>query len=133
MKQILCALLIVLATQVQADNYEYPFLVLTKGNGSQVALSVEGLEVTFENGQLVAKNTSGSSQFTLAELASMQFSKTNDGTENSVNGMTADSREDSETLYDLSGRRAYRQGTAIRKGLYVVRKANGETSKILVK
>lgn len=125
--------MVAFATQMQADSYEYPFLVLTKGSGSQVTLSVEGLEMTFENGQLVAKNTSGSSQFTLSELASMQFSKTNDGTENGVNGMAAESREDSETLYDLSGRRAYRQGTAIRKGLYVVRKANGETSKILVK
>ena len=133
MKKLICILLLVAAAQAQATDYEYPYLVLTTGSGSKVALAVDGLEMTFENGKLVAKTSTGTTSLTLADLTSMQFSQTNDGTEDGVSAMTATGREGSETLYDLSGRRAYRQGTAIRKGVYVMRKANGETSKILVK
>ena len=133
MKKLICILLLVTAAQAQATDYEYPYLVLTTGSGSKVALAVDGLEMTFENGKLVAKTATGTTSLTLADLTSMQFSQTNDGTEDGVSATTATGREGSETLYDLSGRRAYRQGTAIRKGVYVMRKANGETSKILVK
>lgn len=133
MKKILFIMMVVFASQLQADEYEYPYLILTTGNGAQVALGVNGLEMTFENGQLVAKNSVGSSTFTLADLASMQFSQSNSGIVDGVHSTDAAGRDGQETLYDLSGRRAYRQGTAVRKGLYVVRKSNGETSKILVK
>ena len=50
-----------------------------------------------------------------------------------ISAATAAGTGGSETFYDLSGRRAYRQGSTVRKGIYVMRKANGETSKILVK
>ena len=133
MKKLICILLLVVTASLQAADYEYPYLVLTTGSGSKVALAVDGLEMTFENGKLVAKTATGTTSLTLADLASMQFSQTNDGTEDGVSATTATGREGSETLYDLSGRRAYRQGTALRKGVYVMRKANGETSKILVK
>lgn len=133
MKKLICILLLVVTASLQAADYEYPYLVLTTGSGSKVALAVDGLEMTFENGKLVAKTATGTTSLTLADLASMQFSQTNDGTEDGVSATTATGREGSETLYDLSGRRAYRQGTAVRKGVYVMRKANGETSKILVK
>ena len=133
MKKLICILLLVTAAQAQATDYEYPYLVLTTGSGSKVALAVDGLEMTFENGKLVAKTSTGTTSLTLADLTSMQFSQTNDGAEDGVSATTATGREGSETLSDLSGRRAYRQGTAIRKGVYVMRKANGETSKILVK
>lgn len=133
MEKLICILLLVTAAQAQATDYEYPYLVLTTGSGSKVALAVDGLEMTFENGKLVAKTSTGTTSLTLADLTSMQFSQTNDGAEDGVSATTATGREGSETLYDLSGRRAYRQGTAIRKGVYVMRKANGETSKILVK
>ena len=133
MKKILCILLVVVTLQLQGADYEYPYLILTTSSGTQMALAVDGLEMTFENGQLVAKNANGSSAITLAALAAMQFSQTNDGVTDAVDSTQTVGREGSETLYDLCGRRAYRQGTAVRKGLYVVRKANGETSKILVK
>lgn len=133
MKKILCMMMVVFATQVQAADYEFPYLILTTGSGSQVALAVDGLEMTFEKGQLVAKNALGSTTFTLSDLTSMQFSQNNTGVIDAVTGMPTAGSEGNETMYDLAGRRAYRQGTAVRKGVYVVRKANGETSKILVK
>lgn len=133
MKKLICILLLVVTASLQAADYEYPYLVLTTGSGSKVALAVDGLEMTFEDGKLVAKTATGTTSLNLADLTSMQFSQTNDGTEDGVSAMMATGRDGSETLYDFSGRRACRQGTAVRKGVYVMRKANGETSKILVK
>lgn len=133
MKKILCILMLLLGLQLQATDYNFPYLILTTGSGSQVALAVDGLEMTFEDGKLVAKNTNGSTSLTLADLTSMQFSQTNGGIVDGISAATAAGTGGSETFYDLSGRRAYRQGSTVRKGIYVMRKANGETSKILVK
>ena len=59
MKKLICILLLVTAAQAKATDYEYPYLVLTTGSGSKVALAVDGLEMTFENGKLVAKTATG--------------------------------------------------------------------------
>lgn len=133
MKKILCVMLLALAAQAHATDYTYPYLILTTAAGSQAAVAVDGLEMTFVDGKLVAKNGDGEARFTLAELASMQFSASKDGIVDAVLRPAADALG-AATLYDLSGRQALRPaGGALRPGVYVVRKANGETSKITVK
>ena len=59
-----------------ADDYTYPYLIITDAAGAQTTLSVASLEITFVDGQLVATNGDGTTKLTLADLASMQFSTT---------------------------------------------------------
>lgn len=121
--------LLMVALQVQADDVTFPFLVLTTSNGQQTALAVEQLEMTFEDGKLVAKNANGQATFDLADLATMQFSESNTGIVDGVESVRKGG--DSEvSAYDMSGRPV---NGPLRKGVYVVRKADGSTSKILVK
>jgi len=120
-----------------ADDYEYPYLIFTNSDGSQAAMNVDQLEITFSDGKLVATNGSESKSLTLADLAKMQFSTTNEGiTEEIVTGIDSESiiSTQPKEIYDISGRRAYRQsGSQVRRGVYIVRDANGKTSKIAVK
>lgn len=59
-----------------ADDFTYPFLVLVDSEGSQTTVSVNELEITFSDGQLVAKNSDGTTSIALATLAMMQFTET---------------------------------------------------------
>lgn len=61
-----------------ADDYVFPYLIFSDAEGTQTTVSVAELEMTFANGQLVAKNGDGTTSISLATLASMAFSK--DGT-----------------------------------------------------
>lgn len=59
-----------------AQDYTYPYLIFTAADGTQTTLSVTSLEMTFADGRLVATNGDGTTKLTLADLASMTFSKT---------------------------------------------------------
>ncbi|MCR4994222.1 MAG: Ig-like domain-containing protein [Bacteroidales bacterium] len=59
-----------------ADDYTYPYLVFTDSDGDETTVSVDDLEITFSDGQLVATNGDGSITLTLSTLASMAFSTT---------------------------------------------------------
>lgn len=59
-----------------ADDYTYPYLIITDAAGAQTTLSVASLEITFADGQLVATNGDGTTTLALADLASMAFSAT---------------------------------------------------------
>lgn len=130
-KMIFMALLAVAIGQLRAEETTYPYLILTTTGGSQVALDVSQLEMTFSDGKLVAKNASGEASYTLADLATMQFSKTNSGIVDAISS-TPDTQQNT-VFYDLSGRRANTTGRIPGRGIYVVRKQNGETTKIMVK
>lgn len=119
-----------------ADDFTYPYLVFTASNGTQTVVAVDELEITFSNGQLVATNSEGTqTTLTLTELASMQFSTAMPTGVQSLNSQPSTLNPESSTIYDLSGRRALRNSEIIpvRKGVYVVRKSDGSTSKIAVK
>lgn len=59
-----------------ADDYTYPYLRFVDSEGTQTTVSVNELEITFSEGQLVAKNSDGTATIPLASLAMMQFSET---------------------------------------------------------
>lgn len=61
---------------VQADDFDYPYLLFTSIDGTQTTLSVTELEMTFLEGKLVAVNGDGTTTLSLDDLASMQFSTT---------------------------------------------------------
>ena len=138
MKKVLVLIAALAATiSTQADSFDY--LTLERSDGSTVTLTAVGLEIKFNGTELVATNatTSESATITLSELASMYFSNNKQNTDaiNTVED-TAQvwSISDVEEMFDLSGRRidASARKTALRPGIYVVRKSN-ETKKIQVK
>ena len=59
-----------------ADDYTYPYLIFSASDGTQTTVSVSALEITFADGQLVAKNGDGTTTLTLADLATMTFAET---------------------------------------------------------
>ena len=71
MKKILLMFLLVCAGMVQAG--EYAYLVFTNTEGTQTALTVTNLTITVNGAQLDVTNDEGTVNFSLAELASMQF------------------------------------------------------------
>lgn len=140
-RTFLAAVMAAASVGVYADVYAYPYLIFTDTNGGQVSLSVTDLVITVSGGQLIATNSTGTQTFTLSQLASMQFSASADGTVGI--GSMADGQgtpAQGFELYDLSGRCVMRSAQAagaqlqsMQKGVYVVRTADGRTSKITVK
>ena len=67
---------------------EYGYLVFTNTIGTTTALTVSNLSATVSGSTLVVTNNDGTVNFTLTELASMQFSTTGSVTalENVLNG-----------------------------------------------
>ena len=72
MKKMIILGLLVCAGMVQAG--EYAYLVFTNTEGTKTALSVTDLTMTVNGAQLDVTNTNGTVQFTLTDLAAMQFS-----------------------------------------------------------
>ena len=72
MKKMILFGLLVCAGMVQAG--EYAYLVFTNTEGTKTALSVTDLTMTVNGAQLDVTNTNGTVQFTLTDLAAMQFS-----------------------------------------------------------
>lgn len=72
MRKILLMVLLVCAGMAQAG--EYAYLVFTNTEGTKTALSVTDLKMTVNGAQLDVINADGTVQFTLTELAAMQFS-----------------------------------------------------------
>ena len=72
MRKILLMVLLVCAGMVQAG--EYAYLVFTNTEGTKTALSVTDLKMTVNGAQLDVMNADGTVQFTLTDLAAMQFS-----------------------------------------------------------
>lgn len=139
MKKILFSLMLTCAAgTAHADDYTYPYLVLVGNDGSQTSLAVNQLELTFSDGQLVAKNADGTQSFTLSQLRKMAFSDS-PGVVDAINTIDAQSANDCPAdIYTVSGIHA---GTfehigdaqaALPKGIYIV-KQKGQTYKISVK
>lgn len=72
MKKILLMVLLVCAGMVQAE--EYAYLVFTNTEGTKTALSVTNLTMKVNGAQLDVTNAEGTVNFTLTDLAAMQFS-----------------------------------------------------------
>lgn len=142
MKSFLLTLMLLLGvTTASAQSYDY--LILQKSNGGTVDLKVDGLKLTFENGNLVASNN-GTTQATvsLAEMAKMYFSTDATGIENAtaadkaevtvVDGkLQVNAPEGTQVdIYAIDGRKV--NANNLMKGTYVVR-INNKSIKVFVK
>lgn len=68
--------LALLVCTILAKAGEYGYLVFTNTSGTTTALTVSNLSATVSGSSLVVTNDEGTVNFTLTELASMQFSTT---------------------------------------------------------
>ena len=96
-KMLLIALL--LAGVLPAMTGEYDYLVFTNTSGTTTALTVSNLSATVSGSTLAVTNDDGTVNFTLTELASMQFSISDSVTavENVLNG------DQPVQIYSISG------------------------------
>lgn len=100
MRKLLFIPLALASMQTLADDYTYPYLVLTANDGTQTALPVDGLRLTFSDGQLVATTSNGQQTLDLSTLFSMAFSTTT-STETAIE-RTVDTLQPVE-VYTVSG------------------------------
>lgn len=133
MKKWLTSLLAVAAMQsIQAADYDY--LTIVETDGTRTSLTAVGLTITFSDGSLVATNanTSETKTVSLTNLASLNFSTTNETT-TGISSIEAESFNlgEAEAVYDLSGRQIP-EGTSLTRGIYIIKKG-GITRKIQIK
>ncbi len=117
-------------TITQATDYKY--LIIETTDGTAYNLTATGQTITFENGNLVS---SDGTTIALTSLAKMYFSETSgisEMTSSEISGQPV-------TVYDTKGAlmgqfadmAAARQ--VLRKGVYVIKKENGDSMKMAVK
>ena len=132
MRKILLMVLLVCAGMVQAG--EYAYLVFTNTEGTKTALSVTDLKMTVNGAQLDVINADGTVQFTLTELAAMQFSVDGENLpEGMENVLDADAPID---VYTILGIKVGHYNSLLEaagvlgKGSYVI--SNGRISQTIV-
>ncbi len=81
MKKVL-VLAVAVVCAVMAQAADYPYLVFTNTAGTTIVMSVSSLTMTVSGSLLQVTNSNGTESFTLADLASMQFSA--DGTTTAI-------------------------------------------------
>lgn len=59
-----------------ASAADYPYMVIRQKDGTETVMKSEGLTFSISGTQLSATNADGTTAFTFADLASMEFSKT---------------------------------------------------------
>lgn len=134
MKKLLFLSLLVIGTnQLKADDYLY--LTFTNTDGTERSLSVDGLRIIFENGEIKANANEEALSIALADVAKMYFSNTKAET-TGISDMEVSN--EGVTVYTTSGmfvghfNNAIQAHNKLDKGLYVI-KTNGRTYKMAVK
>jgi hypothetical protein len=119
---------LLMAGTLTAGAADYKYLTIEKTDGTAASLTAIGLTIAYNGTQMTATNGEEEATFTLTEVSRMYFSDTKQTT--GITAVETTIGTDAE-VYDLNGRRQP-QGTALRKGVYIV-KENGKTRKITVK
>ncbi len=123
---------ILAAISITTHAAEYTYLTIVEQDGTKTSLTAVGLTITFSDGNLVATNTTTSESKTvsLSNLASMNFSTSNETT-TGIQDISIDIQDTDTYIYDLSGRQIP-SGTSLTKGIYIIRKGS-VTRKIQIK
>lgn len=142
MKRLFTLLALVAAFAWSASAQSYNYLTFQQTDGAVRSLSLDGLKLTFAEGNLVATNGTTQTTFPLSALQKMFFSSEAVGIHSAsadspvgvrIEGGTlhVDAPSDSEiAIYGIDGRRV--PSTGLGQGVYVV-KVNGKTYKVLAK
>lgn len=134
MKKLLFTTLITMGT-LQAQAYDYPYLVFQNTEGTTTVLAVESLSITISDGQLVATNADGTQSFALTDLSKMYFTQQADMT-----GISNAGTQEDEVV-EVFTTRGVKIGkylnineakTSLKPGLYIL-KSKQKSFKIVVK
>lgn len=99
-------------------------------------MSLDNIEISFSEGNLVINNSDGEKTFVVADLQSMSFS--NDEPSAAINQIAAEENS-AVTIYGIDGRicGTFSSAADVRAilpaGIYVAKSVNGSTSKIAVR
>lgn len=134
MKKLVLTTLITLGT-LQAQAYDYPYLVFQNTEGTTTVLAVEQLSITISNGQLVATNADGTQSLPLADLSKMYFTQQAD-----LTGISNASTQEEEVVevFTTGGVKLGKYlnineaKTSLKPGLYIL-KSKQKSFKIVVK
>jgi len=133
MKRLALATLITMGT-LQAQAYEYPYLVFQNAEGATTAMAIEQLTITISDGQLIVTNASGTQTFQLTDLSKMFFTQTAD-----LTGISNTEAENEAVEVFTTGGLSLGKfqdintaKTSLKPGLYIM-KSKSKTTKIAVK
>ena len=129
MKRYLLAAIIMVLSSLTLHAEDYTYLTLQTKDGTTYSLAVSGLSITFSNGYMVA---SDGTSLQLSSLSKMYFSTSSD-----IQQLKMESAEGNVLVFNgvLLGTfpTLDRALSSLGKGLYVIKKSNGETNKVSVK
>lgn len=135
MKNILILILtFTTSLMTYANDYTYNYLVFTTQDGTEKAIAVENLKLSFVDGQLVVDNGVESQTYSLTSLSKMSFS------ENTVDGIVETVINGNEVVdvFTVSGIWMGKFGNvddakkSLQRGVYVLKQGK-TTSKIAIK
>jgi len=132
MRKIVLVLAVCCAMMAQAA--DYPYLVFTSTAGTTTSLSVSNMTLKVNGAQLDVTNAEGTVNFTLTELASMEFSATDPTTalENVLDG------DKPVQVYSINGMSLGSFSSLVQavqqldKGVYIMVQ-NGKSQKLIVR
>lgn len=131
-----------MAFSATASAQSYSYLTLRKAVGDETSLKVDGLKITFSNGQLVAANGEETVSVPLSEMGSMYFSAQPTAIVSTSVAAGFEARIVNGTLhasapagvkvkvYSIDGR--LMPATGLQPGAYVV-KAGSQTLKVMAR
>lgn len=129
-KLYLAGLVALTALCAQAD---YSSLMFKTTDGKTQNVSLNGLEITFDDSSMIVKNADGTVSFPLTSLSTMEFS---DGSTVVVENFIKDNS--SFNVFTIDGvamgtfENIANAAANLPAGIYVLNFSNGETSKIVV-
>lgn len=133
MKKLALATLITMGS-LQAQAYEYPYLVFQNTEGSTIVMAVESLTITISDGKLIATNTDGTQNILLRSVSKMFFTQTAD-----LSGISnAETENEAVEVFTTGGlslgkfQNINTAKTSLKPGLYIM-KGKSKTTKIAVK
>ena len=131
----LLLLMLASALWMQAEEYEYPYLVFTNTGGALTAFQVNDLTMHINGTQLDVTNNEGTVHFTLTDLSAMQFSVDGETLTALENVLNADARVEVYTLEGLSMGTfdgLLKAASSLRQGVYVITDGKN-TQKIVIR
>ena len=131
----LLLLMLASALWMQAEEYEYPYLVFTNTEGALTAFQVNDLTMHINGTQLDVTNNEGTVHFTLTDLSAMQFSVDGETLTALENVLNADARVEVYTLEGISMGTfdgLLKAASSLRQGVYVITDGKN-TQKIVIR
>lgn len=131
----LLLLMLASALWMQAEEYEYPYLVFTNTEGALTAFQVNDITMHINGTQLDVTNNEGTVHFTLTDLSAMQFSVDGETLTALENVLNADARVEVYTLEGMSMGTfdgLLKAASSLRQGVYVITDGKN-TQKIVIR